>query len=67
MFDITFLQALIPYSSPVVSTLSSLLDFFFLHWRWKQESEKLTIVLFDKFIDDSVSLVDFNGTNPRMI
>jgi len=29
------------------------LDFLLLHWRWKQESEKLNIVLFENFIDDS--------------
>ena len=52
-----------PYSSPIVSTLSSLLNFFFLHWRWKQESEKLNIVLFEKFIDDSVSLIEYLSRN----
>ncbi|XP_065067621.1 seipin-like [Rhopilema esculentum] len=46
-------SALIPFSSPVVSTLSALMDFFLLHWRWKQESERLSIMLFENFVDDS--------------
>ena len=48
---------MIPYSSTFVSTLSSLFDFIFLHFGWKQESAKLNIVLFENYVDDSVSIL----------
>ena len=44
------------FRSPIVNHLGTLFNFFPLHFGWKEETDKISVILFENFVDDSVSL-----------